>query len=70
MKRKKANLVNEVAMDVRFGHKLANCEFSTMKLPSMSVLSLRDGQFFFANTHPKSVFFFSFENLISLPPTF
>jgi hypothetical protein len=38
MKRKNANLIYEAAIDVRFGHKLANREFWIMKLPSMSVL--------------------------------
>jgi hypothetical protein len=36
-KEKNANLVYEIAADVRFGHELANCEFWIMKLPDASV---------------------------------
>jgi hypothetical protein len=35
---KKANLVYEVASDMRFGHELANRELWIMKLPRASVL--------------------------------
>jgi hypothetical protein len=35
---KKANLVYEVALDVRFGHELANRELWITKLPRASVL--------------------------------
>jgi hypothetical protein len=35
---KNANLVYKVAADMRFGHELANHEFSITKLPRASVL--------------------------------
>jgi hypothetical protein len=35
--KKYVNLVYEVALDVQFGHKLANCEFWITKLPHRSV---------------------------------
>jgi hypothetical protein len=75
--RKPPNLTYEVAADVWFGHELANSDFWVTKLPRMTILvspwwpSLVwwCGRYYFLQMHPLELCFFSFENLITIPPS-